>query len=589
MLAQVVRKVVLRYVRSLINLQVEKLELWSGVITLESVSLNPIEATKALNLPGIHVLNGSIGRLELAIPWTNLLEEPVSVRISALSLCLAVLDSPATALTQAQSYEESLLLTVLSNLHISLEGLTVIVEFEGKNRYLGRIEVGKVGVLPVNSTGEVGFKEPIIGTGIEVIRQVSIENLYIRVVTGPAEGYLSQEVMAHLREKKGCRACGLCQAFQLSGFYSIFRMKQWSADITLGHQSNSAQISNWAEVKTTFPVHIRTNLIAQTDISVDIARLISCLYPTQASIPSLWIFSLSLPTLAIVVKTYNPTTLQIGYFSLHFEHLTARLLSGSELSLEGSIQSFELTINPHNVCFHLSTVRYGLTLMTRILFSSTAFTVRIATETALSVPNMTGELLLNEREVRLKTSLSALGMDMGLSAMMALLAALNDLRLFYLRFWLDQSLLPRADSLFTQSQGENQSWTLESLREEMVSLTYRSLAATAETERLRSVLTHLLPLYSLPGLLLSLEEDSIVAVSPEAVYEGEVCKAVLTTTQFLLLSQHGSTLFRVPINEIASVEAQNTQGLVLHFHTAPDLMLTLPHREQFLAHLHTIS
>lgn len=588
MLGQVVRKVVLRYVRSLINLQVEKLELWSGAITLESVSLNPIEATKALNLPGIRLISGSIGRLELAIPWTNLLEEPVIVSISALALHLLVLDSPAAGSAHAPSSEDSLLLTVLSNLHISLEDLTVTVEFEGKNRYFARIEVGKIGVLPVNSAGEVGFRDPVVGTGIEVIRQASIENMHLRVVAGPAGAYLSLEVIAHLREKKECRACGLCQAFKLSGFYTILHMKQWSADITLGHESNSAQTSHWAEVKTTFPVNIRANLIAQTDISADIVRLYSCLYPAQASAPSLCILSLSLPRVAFIVKTYNPTTLQIGYFDLQCEQLTTRLLSGSEISLEGSVQSFALAINPHIVCFQLSAVRYGLTVMTRMLFSSASLTVLFGTETTLSVPNMTGELLLNEREVRLKTSLSTLAMDMGLSAMMALLAALNDLRLFYLRFWLDHSLLPRADSLFTQSQRTNQSWTLDSLREEMVSLTYRSLAATAETERLRSVLTHILPLYSLQDLL-SLEEDNIVAVSPEALYEGEACKAVLTATQFLLLSQHGSTLFRIPIKEIASVEAINTQGLLLHFHSAPDLTLTLACRDQFLARLHTIS
>ena len=586
MLGQVVRKVVLRYVRSLINLQVEKLELWSGAVTLESVSLNPIEATKALNLPGIRLLSGSIGRLELGIPWTNLLEEPVTVRIATFTLHLLVLDSPTAASDYAPSSEDSLLLTVLSNLHISLEDLTVTVEFEGKNRYLARIGVGKIGVLPVNSAGEVGFRDPIVGTGIEVIRQANIENLHLRVVAGPIGAYLSLEVIAHLREKKECRACGLCQAFKLSGFYTVLHTKQWSADITLGHESNSAQISKWAEVKTAFPVHIRANLIAQTDISADIVRLISCLYPSQASAPSLCILSLSLPKLALRVKTYNPTTLQIGYFVLQCEELTTRLLSGSELSLEGSVQSFELAINPHNICFQLSAVRYGLTMTANMLFSSAALVVRLGTETALSVPNMTGELLLNEREVRLKTSLSALEMDMGLSAMMALLAALNDLKLFYLRFWLDHSLLPRSDSLFTQCT--DQSWTLDSLREEMVSLTYRSLAATAETERLRSVLTHILPLYSLPDLL-RLEEDTIVAVSPEALYEGEACKAVLTATQFLLLSQHGSTLFRIPIKEIASVEAINAQGLLLHFHSAPDLTLTLAYRDQFLVHLHTIS
>jgi len=586
MLGKVVRRVVLRYVRSLVNLEVEKLELWSGAVALESVSLNPTEATKVLNLPGVRLLSGSISRLELSIPWTNLLEEAVHVHLRGLNIHLLIPASPAPSQDSPQPSEDSLLQTVLSNLQISVEDLTITVEFEAKSRYFARAGIGTIEIVPVNSAGEVGFQEPVSDTGVQVIRKVTMEKVHFRVVSGPAEAYLSHTVLGHLGEKKDCGTCGLCQAFQLSGFYTLLRVKQWSADVVLGYERKDAQESSWVEVKTDFPLHIRSNLIAQTDLSADIVRLYNCLYTSQEPSHSLFLASMTFPQFTLVIKTYNPTTLQLGSLDLHCELLTMRLLGGSEASAEGSVQSLALAIRPHNVRFELESLRYGLTIMTKLVFSSAGLRVLLGTETLISAPNTIGKLLF-EPEVRLQSSLRGLDTDLGLSAMMAVLAGLNDLRLFYLRWWGENSLLPHTDSLLTSPQ-RDQSWTLDSLREELVAVSYRALAATAETERLRSVLARVCPLSSLPDLL-SLENDSILAVSPDALYAGLPCKAMLTASQLLLISPQGHILLQVPSANITSAQAINTQDLLLHIPPATDLTLSLTCRDQFLACLHTIS
>lgn len=586
MLGKVVRRVVLRYVRSLVNLEVEKLELWSGAVALESVSLNPIEATKALNFPGLQLLSGSIGHLELSIPWTNLLEEAVQVHICGLKAHFLVLDSPVLSPGSSQPSEDSLQQTVLSNLQISVENLTITVEFEAKSRYFALAEIRNIYIAPVNSAGEVGFQEPASETGIEVVRKVTMEKMQFRVVSGPPEAYLSLTVLGHLSENKDCGACGMCQAFQLSGFYTLLKVKQWSADIILGYERKLSQESHWAEVKTDFPLHIRGNLIAQTDLRADIVRLYNCLYPSPAAPHSLLLSSVTFPHLTLAIKTYNPTTLQFGSLDLHCELLTMRLLGGLEALAEGSVQSLSLAVQPHNVRFEFTALRYGLTIMTKMTFSSADLKVLLDTETLISAPNTTGELLL-EREIRLQSSLSGLDLNLGLSAMMAVLAALNDLRLFYLRWWGVKSLLPHIDCLLN-SPHTDLAWTVASLREKLVAVAHTALAATAETERLRAILTRICPLSSLQDLL-SLENDTILAVSPAAQYKGVVCKAVLTATQLLLLSAQGHSLFQVPSSHITFAEAINTHDLLLHFSHAADLILTLPYRDQFLACLHTIS
>ena len=573
MLGSLVRTVVLRYVRSLLNLQVEKLALWTGVLTLENVVLNAEEATKNLQLPGIHLISGSIARLEMNVPWTNLLEESVSIDIRGLAVHVQVREGEIPGEMKSMSQEDSLLLTVLSNLRVRIEGVSVTAEFQWGAKYLASIRIGSVHVQPVNSDGEVGFRSPVLETGsIEVIRTIAWEDMQVRIATGPPDSYLSSATVNHLYENQDCKVCGLCQAFSLSHYTLLLRLLPWTGRLLLGYQLTPAVTSLWADITSPLPLHLHTSLTDQPRLHTDLSHLKTTLFPTRNSGNFVSVVSLSLPVLSLRIKTYNPTSLQFGHIEILTNQLNLRLLLGHDMSAEGSAQSFTLLVHPHQVKFTLPTLRYGLNLH-KSIFSSEGLEAFCGSEVIISVPKLAGELIFTPK-IRVKTSLNSVSSDMNLTDMFALFAAISDLRLFYLRWWEEKSLIPSVDAILKEEEWGDEGLTVESVRAELVKVMYRYLEVCEEVKGIRRMNGE--------------GEEKVLVEGEKAEFMDKECTVAVTNRRIYVQTTEGHTLLSLSTDTISSAEASSPTTLLLTLHNHSSIYLTVPNPDPLLSTLHTL-
>merc|ERR1712157_602871 len=81
------------------------LSLWGGDVVLQNLELNLDVLQKELNLP-VTFLSGKIHKLQLHVPWTRLIYEPVVVTIKTMEFIMKLNDSTSDAKTKAEDDEE---------------------------------------------------------------------------------------------------------------------------------------------------------------------------------------------------------------------------------------------------------------------------------------------------------------------------------------------------------------------------------------------------------------------------------------------------------------------------------------------------
>jgi hypothetical protein len=229
MIAGILRGVLLRFVSQYFsNIDISKLSLWSGHVSLQNVNLNTSAITTSLNLPYLRLESGKISSLDLTLPWTSLSTKKVVVQLSQIEIDVSLTDNlinlnrpPAVS-----ESEESLLSKILSNMTIIIQDLRIRVKMSEEASYIGCLFIKELQVLTTNASWQEDFINPFTqlpnGISLRINRLVELEGLSFRVISGKKDEALSDFIVNHKFESVKCGGCPLCFGFKESSFYTLF-------------------------------------------------------------------------------------------------------------------------------------------------------------------------------------------------------------------------------------------------------------------------------------------------------------------------------------------------------------------------------
>ncbi|OMJ69988.1 hypothetical protein SteCoe_32140 [Stentor coeruleus] len=240
MIAGILRGVLLRFASEyLSNIDVNKLSLWSGHVSLHNVNLNVSAITNSLNLPYLRLEHGKITTLELNLPWTSLSTKKVEIKLTKVEIELALTDNlvnlnkPPTV----TKTEESLLSKILANLSIEIEDLFLMVSMSEEANYKARIHLKRIKVNTTNNQWQEDFINPFVavngGIAFRIYRRIECSGLSLRVISGKKDDCLSEFITSHKFENDKCGGCPLCFGFKNSSYYTIFKVVEVSFNVFL--------------------------------------------------------------------------------------------------------------------------------------------------------------------------------------------------------------------------------------------------------------------------------------------------------------------------------------------------------------------
>lgn len=232
MIAGILRGVLLRFASEyLSNIDISKLSLWSGHVSLQNVNLNSSAITNSLNLPYLRLESGKIALLELSLPWTSLSTKKVQIVLRQVDIELALTDNlinlnkpPAVS-----ESEETFLSKILANITVIVQDLTVKIRMSEEAEYIACMVVKELQVTTTNPQWQEEFMNPFTqlpnGIGLKINRLIEVEGLSFRVISGKREEYISEVIVSHKFEQEKCGGCPLCFGFKNSSYYSLFNVK----------------------------------------------------------------------------------------------------------------------------------------------------------------------------------------------------------------------------------------------------------------------------------------------------------------------------------------------------------------------------
>ena len=312
MLAAVFRRVLLRYASHFFtNVEVENLSLWSGTVAIENIDLNAKKVTAVLGMAGVQVTSGSLGRLELQVPWSSLTSASLEVTLKEVSLELelgqyepqAQATEPAAEATEpAAEAEESFVRKILANIKVKVENLAMVLRFKGSAQYCLKAIISNLSFGTTDRDWEYQFVNPFSlvegGTAYRHHRLLRVQDLELRVIIGGKDDYLSNTVLGHRFESSQCKNCALCYAFKSSSFYTLASLKPCSLDLYWYVSNEKTQLlkpsllsyitstdTSSMELRFTTPLQTRLCLVEEARVAKDLSQLLSSLCPPEISKP----------------------------------------------------------------------------------------------------------------------------------------------------------------------------------------------------------------------------------------------------------------------------------------------------------------
>lgn len=305
MLAAVFRRVLLSYASHFFtNVEVENLSLWSGTVAIENIDLNAKEVTAVLGLAGVQVTSGSLGRLELQVPWSSLTSASLEVTLKevVLELELGRYQPQAQAVPPAEEAEESLMRKILANIKVKVENLAVVLRFKGSAQYCLKAIISNFTFGTTDRDWDYQFVNPFSliegGTAYRHHRLLRVQDLELRVIAGGKDDYLSNTVLGHRFESSQCKNCALCYAFKSSSFYTLASLKPCALDFYWYVSSEKTQLlkpsllayltsteTSSMELRFTTPLQTRLCLVEEARVAKDLSQLLSTLCPAVVPKP----------------------------------------------------------------------------------------------------------------------------------------------------------------------------------------------------------------------------------------------------------------------------------------------------------------
>lgn len=372
MIAGILRGVLLRFASEyLSNIDISKLSLWSGHVSLQNVNLNASAITNSLNLPYLRLESGKIALLELALPWTSLSTKKVKIVLRQVEVEVALTDNlinlnkpPAVS-----ESEETFLSKILANMTVIVQDLVIKVKMSEEAEYIACIVVKELQVTTTNPQWQEEFINPFTqmpnGIGLKIYRLVEVEGLSFRVISGKREEYLSEFIVSHKFEQEKCGGCPLCFGFKNSSYYSLFNVSNLALKVfwlsSIEHTTNIGKagfvefinISNSSDIfiQIMSNVNIKCNLVHDQMLVRDLFTALDKfevpeIRPIEVQESSSWLSWGK----SVLVSPLSCSP------SLNQSRIRNKITS-KEMKLSYSLPSFILKLRIHNFQ-HLKTFKY---------------------------------------------------------------------------------------------------------------------------------------------------------------------------------------------------------------------------------------
>ena len=294
MIAGILRTVLLRFASEyLSNVDINKLSLWSGKITLQNVQLNIKALTESLNLNYLAITEGIISKIELVIPWSSLSVTPVHLKLSQVTLELSFEKNQTTpSPPKVSESEESLLKKVLDNLNLEVEDLKLKLKAKEENFYFGEINIKQVKMNACDEFGKLkflnGFASTPGGVKYKLIRRLEVRELSGRVISGTQDN-VSMVVISHKIDSPACGGCPVCYAFKSSSCHSLCSIESTSfvVMLTTGFENSVTNsksqfvelIKDTSELSIQIhyltPLQVKLNLVSDSAVCRDLSKILS--------------------------------------------------------------------------------------------------------------------------------------------------------------------------------------------------------------------------------------------------------------------------------------------------------------------------